>query len=132
MSWVQFSDYRPLTFLYAFLPYNIKNSYFQLKHTQRGLSTSGYILTVLWCCEGPQYSNSDISNDCRHSIVVCHGGVQSLPQYHPPGIPCCTNLSGFSSVWQVYVGWVTSILDLTGSRAIELTQKSADKCCING
>ena len=31
-----------------------------------------YILTdtVLWCCEGPSHSHSDISTNCRHSVVV--------------------------------------------------------------
>ena len=78
-----------------------------------------HLLTVLWCCEVPSRSHSNISTNCRHSVVVHSQGVQSLPQYHTDSVPCCTSLSGLSRVWQFHVGWVSTVLDCTVIRASE-------------
>ena len=86
--------------------------------------------TVLWCCEGCLYYHSDISTNCRHSVVVHSWRVQLLHQYHNENISCCTNLSWLSRVWQVHVGWVSPILDCTVSRSSEPRKKDAVNCCI--
>ena len=90
------------------------------------------LLTVQRSYEGPLHCHSNISTNCRHSVVVHSCGVQSLPQYHTDSVPCCTSLSGLSRVWQVHVGWVSPILDCTVSRASEPRQKCAVNPCITG
>ena len=75
--------------------------------------------TVLRCCEGPLHCHSDITTNCGHSVVIQTWRVQSLPQYHNDSVPCSARLSGLSRVWQICVGWVSPILDLTVSRSSE-------------
>ena len=90
-----------------------------INHSMETVTRTHILLTVLWCSEGSLHSHSDISTNSRHSVVVHSRGVQLLPQHHCHSVPCCASLSGLCRVWQVHVGWVSTILDSTVIRAGE-------------